>query len=159
MKVSVPDLDESSFAPLFYTTLHNANSCLAPYPRSPVATRQPRCPLFPEWPQWSACCILDLSHSCPVSTPHVYHSSPMCNRVLTRTWFHPGTCNTSVPRPACEDELIWVKYVRPLSTAAARRGEGVRRSATDPYGRGCPVAFPGKYQVCRGLSLTLLSGP
>ena len=52
---------------------------------SPVATRRPRLPPFPEWPQWSACCLLDLSHSCPVSTPHVHHSSPMCNRVLTRT--------------------------------------------------------------------------
>jgi len=51
----------------------------------PVATRRPRCKLFPEWPQWSACCHLDLSHSCPVSTPHAHHSSPTCNRVLTRT--------------------------------------------------------------------------
>ena len=57
-------------------------------PRSPVATRRPRCPLFPEWPQWSACCLLDLSHTCPVSTPHVYHSSPMCNRVARTTTGH-----------------------------------------------------------------------
>ena len=83
LKVSVPDLDDSSFAPLFCTTPSAASH--APYPRSPVATRRPRCKLFPEWPQWSACCLLDLSHSCPVSTPHAHHSSPTCNRVLTRT--------------------------------------------------------------------------
>ena len=74
LKVSIPDLDDSSFAPLFCTTPSAASH--APYPRSPVATRRPRCPLFPEWPQWSACCLLDLSHSCPVSTPHVHYSSP-----------------------------------------------------------------------------------
>ena len=56
----------------------------APCPRRPVAARRPGCPLFPEWPQWSACCLLDHSRSCPASTLRVHNSSPTCNRVLTR---------------------------------------------------------------------------
>jgi len=56
LKVSVPDLDDSSFAPLFCTTPSAASH--APYPRSPVATRRPRCPLFPEWPLAAVECLL-----------------------------------------------------------------------------------------------------
>jgi len=87
LKVSVPDLDDSSFAPLFCTTPSAASH--APYPRSPVATRRPRClgcPLFPEWPQWSACCLLILSHSCPVSTPHVHHEPYLLRPRLDARW-------------------------------------------------------------------------
>ena len=45
----VPDLDDSSFSPLFCTTPTAASH--APNPPSPVATRRPRLPPFPEWPQ------------------------------------------------------------------------------------------------------------
>ena len=70
LKVSVPNLDDSC---LILRSSHHSPAqrhpaaLHAPCPRRPVAARRPGCPLFPEWPQWSACCLLDHSRSCPAS--------------------------------------------------------------------------------------------
>ncbi len=130
MKVSVPaDLDDSSFAPLFCTTPSAASH--APYPRSPVATRRPRCPLFPEWPQWSACCLLDLGWSELSTDPEAG----------TRQWTLVHDSKTVV---LVFDALCALSFVGWLWPAAMEEELGTQPTCPDYVGPGRPDARDGQ---------------